>query len=225
MIWGILLKVVFACQEFFEGNSNAVELGIYPELVKSSCFVQLAKEGNWTLLEYMLDNPTKDADLSEALDLLTQYKKTLYRISSLLDTPSTIQESPASFRWAQSLTDLYLEFRFSHRIDTAGCSEIHNLSYTITDTTLTLSGKCLLSGHKILFSSKFSFFKPILSSSLEVNKELPGWISFKAKKKDSPDLWKTIYSGQKPSGMSLWHDMQESFQRSIDKHKKKKSEL
>lgn len=225
MIWAILFKVVLACEEFFEEHPNFKELGLYPEVVKGSCLLHLAKEGKWALLEYLLDNPSKDEDISEVLDLLTKQKKTLSRISSLLQLSSTIQESNCSFRWAQSLSDLYIEFRFSHRIDTAGCTEIHNLSYSITNTTLNLSGKCLLSGHKILFSSAITFLKPVLNQTAEVNKDLPGWISFKLSKKISPDVWKTIYSGTKPNGMSLWHDMQDSFQGSIDKYKKKKGEL
>jgi hypothetical protein len=208
-----------SCEGIVSGP--CVELGKYPKIIQSSCFKTLIKNGNLTKLEFLLDSPEKEADITEAFDLLTQYKKTLGRISNLLDVPENIQTSSASFRWAQSLTDIYIEVRFSHRIDTAGCVDIHDLTYEVLQKHLKVEGKCLLSGHKIRFVLDFDLLKEIIPKDYEVNKEVQGRVSFKLKKKKSPDVWNVVYSGQKPFGMSLWHDMQDDFQKSIDKFKRK----
>jgi hypothetical protein len=179
------------------------------------------KSSNWSNLSYILENPSKEADMTEALDLLTHYKKTLTQILSFLEIPSSIQTSSASFRWAQSLSEVFIEVRFSHRIDTAGCVEIHDLDYKVQEKHLKVTGKCLLSGHKIIFVLDFDLFKEVISQEAQVEKGVQGRLSFKLKKKKSPDVWNAVYSGVKPSGMSLWHDMQENYQKSIEKFKRK----
>jgi hypothetical protein len=48
-------------------------------------------------------------------------------------------------RWAQSVDKIYLDVKFSHRMDAAGCSAIEDVSVVFEDNIVHVKGKCNMS--------------------------------------------------------------------------------
>ncbi|OMJ95998.1 hypothetical protein SteCoe_372 [Stentor coeruleus] len=216
-----LIALGAACQGFFELNPNAINENQYPSDVTSECIIGYIGQNKWDIVNYLLATFKEDTDLTQVIDYLSQQKKQLTKIINLLDVPVESQNVPPSFRWAQSTTHIYIDVKFSHRIDAAGCVDIHNFSQKVSEKHLSVEGQCIMSGHKILFDLELDFFKEVDENDVEVNEGNSGRLEFKIAKKKTPDVWKTLYEGEKPKTISIWYDMQETFKKQLDAYHKK----
>lgn len=158
----------------------------------------------------------------------TEYKKKLEKISKVLNVKKEQTASPA-FQWAQSSEWLLLDVKFAHRFDAPGCLDIRSLQVNITDTHLSLSAICLMSGEQIKYVLEFAFFKPALSDKSGYKNTSAGRVTVNIRKKEKGE-WTIPMSGKKPQNMQVWFEMREKTQGELERFleeekKKKKSDL
>ena len=156
-------------------------------------------------------------DLAPLMATLKSQKHWMLKLANRLRVEPEAQVVKPSFRWAQSLTHVFLDVKYSHRIDSAGCSELYEKHYDLTASRLTFHGKCLHSNHKLEFRLDLDFFDVVLPETSTVNENLAGRIEFQLQKALQPAVWDQLYAGsEKPPNMSLWWDMQNFYADEIE---------
>lgn len=177
-----------------------------------SCISGQIKQGKWDEAEYLISKAdSSKIDLNPVSTNLNAYKRSLSKLISVLGVEKDPQILKPSFRWAQSLSHIYLDIKFSHRMDAAGCIEVYDKVIDIKENSVDFAAKCIHSNHKLKFELTLPLFEKIDPESSEINDSLTGRLELKLPKVNAPSLWPFVYSGEKPPNMSTWWDMQEYF--------------
>ncbi|CAG9316329.1 unnamed protein product [Blepharisma stoltei] len=224
MFFLTLLHVSFGllCEDMFEQAYDLKDIiaqQIVPEHLSAQCISSYIKKGAYEEAEYLISKAgSSKVDLNSVMNLLLSYKRSIASLTSLFDVENEPQIVKPSFRWAQSLTHIYLDIKFSHRFDSAGCTHVYDKIIKVKKDHLEFSAKCIYSKQKLQFELNLPFYEVIDTRYTETNEILTGRLEIKIQKWKAPSVWPQIYSGEKPQNMSPWWDMQEQFNEQLKQH-------
>lgn len=143
-------------------------------------------------------------------------KRKLEKLITSLDNTSTIQVVSPAYQWAQSPDIVYLDIKFSHRLDSPGCLEIISPEVSISETRLTFSGHCARSTQRIKLDLDLEFFTEINAEESTYSFTSVGRLNVNIKKKEAIS-WPKPMKGKKPNNVHTWWEMKEKFQKAMNK--------
>ena len=217
------------CNEFYpiiklqeKEISNYITKNINNLLSNShSCIDLLISKGKLSSLDkYLSLLKLNNINFKDSLlSSINKFKKKISDINTKFKyNEKDYQIISPSFKWAQSLNEIFIEIKFSHRFDSPGCIEINNLKVSITKNTVNLIGYCILGDIPI----KINFHIETLFEIDDKNSThgffgLVGRYQFTLKKKISGQYWEKLLSKNNPTflNMGIWFEMKEKYENEI----------
>ena len=204
--------------------TSTIEKNIKSLLKNSSnCINTLIKNVKLLSLEKYLSLLKKNKiNFSSSLEIsINSFKKKLEDIHNKYKySLNEYQIISPAFQWAQSLNDIYIEIKFSHRLDSPGCLELNNLNVTIKNESVNLIGYCILGDVPIKINFYIETFQEIdFENSTHGFYGLIGKYQIKLRKKNSGMFWdKLLKDGSVNfSNMGIWFEMKEKFENETKK--------
>jgi len=128
-----------------------------------------------------------------------------------------------AFKWAQSLDNIFIETKFSHRLDAPACIDILDQKIKITEKHLNLTAKCRRGDDTLHFKLFLNFYDNVNVSASSWEKQSMGRIYIHLKKKILPNRWAKLYMNDeedKPGRVQLWKEMHEKYEKSLENYAK-----
>lgn len=148
------------------------------------------------------------------LEDLENTKKTNKNLITTIENKAYQLVSPA-FQWAQSPNKVYLNIKFSHRLEAPGCNSIKDSIVNITETKVFFLGFCEKSSQNIKFLLDLDLFKKIVVNESSFSFGSVGKLNFELSKKRG-DIWDLPVKGKKPKNMHIWWEMKNKFAKEMD---------
>ena len=177
----------------------------------------LVKSGNFKVLDYFLIELNKRGvkfrdSLNMAINNVQRKLEDLHNKFRFEDTE--FQKVSPAFQWAQSMTHVYIQIKFTHRHDAPGCLEIKNQSIEIYKNMFYFKGYCVLGDVPIKFELNLELFA-------DVNKEESTWdfssvgrFQITLKKQMSQMYWDRLLrdAAENIHNMKVWFEMRAKFE-------------
>ena len=106
---------------------------------------------------------------------------------------------------------VYLDVKFSHRLDAPGCLEVKNAAVSITENKVTFSGSCARSTQRIKLELELELFEEIDAENSDYSFTSVGRLNVNLKKKEIA-AWPKPMKGKKPNNVHTWWEMKEKYQ-------------
>lgn len=139
-------------------------------------------------------------------------KRKLEKLISALENSVNVQVVAPALQWAQSPTMLFLDIKFSHRLDAPGCLEVKDPLVTITENKLTFTGTCARSTQRIRLDLDLEFYLPVVVEESEYSFTSVGRLNVNLKKNEE-NAWPKPMKGKKPTNVHTWWEMKEKYQK------------
>ena len=194
-----------------------------------NCIDILIKNGKIDPLDvYLSELAKKGIRYRESLEMsINTMKKTLEEIHNKhrFDEVEYQTVFPA-FQWAQSMDDVFLELKFSHRHDTPGCLEMKNMNVDIQNNTVTFVGYCVLGDVPIKIDFFINTWKGINITESSHRFGSAGRYQITLRKAESGMYWdKLLADGSPiPTNMRVWFEMKDKFEEQLKKCEEKDEE-
>jgi len=126
-------------------------------------------------------------------------------------------------QWAQNMSDIFLEVKFSHRHDSPGCLEVDNLNINIKKNKLYLSAECVLGEIPIIFEINFTCLYELDESASSHKPGSVGRHQLRIRKKKNR-YWERLLLNESdtPSNMRIWFEMKNKYGEEMKKYEKEK---
>ena len=124
-------------------------------------------------------------------------------------------------QWAQSMNQVFLHIKFSHRHDAPGCPEVKNLNIDILPNELYLTAYCIQADIPIKFELRLPFYVEVAPEESKHNHESNGRYVFTLGKKQTGMYWDRLTRRPEdlPKSAKVWIEMQEKYKKEIDHYK------
>jgi hypothetical protein len=143
-------------------------------------------------------------------------KRKLEKFITALEHSSTMQVVSPAYQWAQSPSMIFLDVKFSHRLDSPGCLEVTNPEVQITESKLTFTANCARSTQRIRLSLEMEFYTQINAEESSYSFTSVGRLNVNLKKKED-SAWPKPMKGRKPNNVHTWWEMKEKYQKVMNK--------
>ena len=136
-------------------------------------------------------------------------------------TKKEYQKVIPAVQWAQNMSDIFLEVKFSHRHDSPGCLEVNNLNITILNNTIFLNAECVLGDIPIFFELNFKCLYDFDKNMSSFEPGSVGRYQLRIKKKESK-YWDRLLLDENdtPSNLRVWFEMKNKYDDQIKKYEK-----
>lgn len=122
-----------------------------------------------------------------------------------------------AFQWAQSPNKIFLDVKFSHRIDSPPCIKLNNLDVKIEPTNVRVKGDCEHTGQSVIYKLDLNLWNHVDPEKSTYNTENRGHLFINLVKKDSPSYWPLPIAGKnRPKNMHVWWSMKEKYEDDMD---------
>ena len=186
--------------------------------IEESCIAHALRH-DWLEAAYQLIITAvyDDQQLSPALlEQIKEKQKKLNKLSIATESNKKYQVISPAFQWAQSLKNVFLDVKPSHRLDAPGCNDLRESVVNITESTFSFSAKCVRSGSKIKILLEFELFGKVVVEESSHNFTPLGRLHVNLKKYRG-DIWTIPVKGKKPGNMNIWWEMKEKYEEEISK--------
>ena len=193
-----------------------------------SCIDILVKNGKLEELDYYLNELAKKGiKYRENLSLsVNTMKKQLEEIHNKhrFEVKEYQKMSP-SFRWAQSLDNIYIEIKYSNRHDSPGCLEIKDMNIDIKNDSLTFEGYCVLADVPIKIDFHIETYQGINVIECSHGEGSVGRYQIRLRKKER-SYWKKLLKDEfpVPNNMRIWIEMKEKYEQELKEYEKNEEE-
>ena len=126
-------------------------------------------------------------------------------------------------QWAQNMSHVFLEVKFSHRHDSPGCLEVNNLSINITNNSLILNAECILGDIPIKFELDFLCLNEFDSNMSQYRPGSVGRYQLFIKKKVNK-YWERLLLNESdtPTNLRIWFEMKNKYDEQLRRYEKNK---
>lgn len=204
--------------KYYNENNLIQSITLEFESIKaesSNCIKQLLLSGNFKALEaystLLNDNNIKfKEDLRSAINNIEAQLDDIANKFSFNE--EDFQKVVPSLRWAQSLNNVFIQIKFSHRLDTPGCTEVENIRTLIDDTYVSLIADCVLSDIPIRFNLNLPLINPIDKRKSSFINKLSG--AYFDLIKQNAKYWPNIISVENKkeyNQIAIWYEMKDKY--------------
>lgn len=186
------------------------------------CIDMLLNSGNYNSAEYLMDhlllNKVKFRDsLKKSVTNIEVAMKELY--NKYRFDEEDFQVVVPAIQWAQSLNQVFLHIKFSHRHDSPGCAEVKNLNIDLLPNELYMTAYCVQADIPIKFELKLPFFVPIAPEESKHSEEANGRYVFSLMKGQTGMFWDRLVHNPEdyPKNTKMWLEMHEKYKNEVEK--------
>lgn len=160
------------------------------------CLEYTCQKHFFNIAEFLIEQyyAKKDIDTLEVIDkqfnLLKRKQSKLHK--DLAREDRNVYVIKPAFKWAQSLDNVFIETKFSHRIDAPACSDIFDQKIKITEKHLNLTAKWRRGDDTLMYKLHLNLFDNIDVKASSWEKQSMGRIYIHLKKKIKPNRWSTF---------------------------------
>ena len=191
------------------------------------CLENTCQKHYFKLSEFLIEDyySKNDIDTLEVIDkqiaILNRNQSSLHKELAREDRDLLIIK-PA-FKWAQSLDNVFIETKFSHRLDAPACVDTFDQKIKITESYVNLTAKCRRGDDTLLYQVYLNLFDKINVKESKWEKQAMGRIYINLKKKISPNRWTKLYLNEeeKPGKAYLWKEIHEKHEEKLDEYAKR----
>lgn len=202
-------------------ESELMQMSLSSELIDEKC-IFLALNQGWldTAYSLILSGTYKNQEFSSDLKSYSRnLKKNLEKITTLAEKKSSkFQTVNPAFQWAQSTTAIFLDIKFSHRLETSACSSIYDLDVKILPDRFLFSAKCIRSGQNVRLLLEYEHYGEIVPEDSKYTQLKSGRVSVEIKKAKE-EVWDLPMKGKKPSNMHIWWEVREKYETKVNELK------
>lgn len=189
----------------------------------SSCIGLLLSSGNYETATFYLEElaarkvPFKGL-LKKSINDIEFELKDLY--NKYRFSENEFQKVTPVVQWAQSMNNVFLEIKFSHRHDSPGCPEVKNLQVDLSPNSLYLTSYCIQADIPIKFELTLPFFVPINSEESKHDHASNGRYIFNILKGKTGMYWDRLVPevSDYPKHTKLWLDMHEKYKHELEQY-------
>lgn len=188
-----------------------------------TCLEYACSKHFFNMAEFLIEQyySKNDIDTMEVIEnqiaLLKRKQSKLYKDLARQDKEAMLIK-PA-FKWAQSLDNIFIETKFSHRLDAPSCIDILDQKIKITEKYLNLTAKCRRGDDTLHYSLFLNFYDNVNVTASSWEKQSMGRIYIHLKKKIYPNRWTKLFMNteddDKPGRVQLWKEMHEKYEKSL----------
>jgi len=223
-------KIYESCDEAIEDTSDDLELesalkaNIEPfKKNYSECLERMLSTGNYQSSEYLINHlhnqKIKFRDsLKKIVGQVEMNMKELYN-KYRFDEEDFQRVSPA-LQWAQSMNQIFVQIKFSHRHDAPGCPEVKNLQVDLNPKELYLSAYCIQTDIPIKFEIRLPFYGEISPEESKHDHTANGRYIFTITKSQSGTYWERLVkeNSDYPKNTKMWLEMHEKHKTELEKY-------
>jgi hypothetical protein len=127
-----------------------------------------------------------------------------------------------ALKWAQSLDNVFIETKFSHRLDSPACVDIIDQKIKITEKYVNLTARCRRGDDTLLYHLHLNLYDNINVTASSWEKQSMGRIYIHLKKKTKPKRWNNLYHNKddKPGRVMLWKEIHDKYAKSLEDYAK-----
>ena len=198
----------------------------FPQMKDDStyCIEHLLKTSNYKALETYVTN-LNDAGikfretLSNSINSIEKQLTDIY--NKYKYTKTEYQKVIPAVQWAQNMSDIFLEVKFSHRHDSPGCLEVNNLNINIFNNTVLLTAECVLGDIPIIFEMNFKCLHDFDKNMSSFQPGSVGRYQLRIKKKENK-YWDRLLLDENdtPSNLKTWFEMKNKYDEQMKKYEK-----
>lgn len=218
LFYFLLISRTLSCPDFQSESQLLSYVDENPSSLESCAEQALNK--NWFDCVFTLINSSIFSDSTFSESFKAQVKSKRKYIETLITKASSwgkMNTMTPAMQWAQSPNTTYIEIKYSHRLDSPGCSVINDLKVDISSNHFYFSGNCMRSNQKVRFLLEFDTFAtvdPELSSYQDGNN---GKLQVQLRKMNDTEVWELPLKGKKPANLHIWWEMKEKFKKDMNK--------
>lgn len=142
--------------------------------------------------------------------------KELTSLKTFIESTLPMNTVLPAFQWAQSLTEILLNVKFSHKIDAPATLNVEPLNVTITSNSLYL----LASDSRKNFKLEFDLFSEIVPEECHYQLASVGRMTFNLKKAKAPIVWSKLSNNTAVKSSQRWWAMVEKYASEIEAFEK-----
>ena len=192
----------------------------------SYCIQYLLKTSNYNALEvYVTQLNDAGIKFRETLsNSINSIEKELTEIYNKYKyKKEEYQKVVPAVQWAQNMTYIFLEIKFSHRHDSPGCLEVNDLYINISNNSLLLNAECILGDIPIKFELDFECLYEFDQNMSTYKPGSVGRYQLFIKKKENK-YWDRLLLNETdtPSNLRVWFEMKNKYDEQIKKYEKNK---
>ena len=192
----------------------------------SYCIQYLLKTSNYNALEvYVTQLNDAGIKFRETLsNSINSIEKELTEIYNKYKyKKEEYQKVVPAVQWAQNMTHIFLEIKFSHRHDSPGCLEVNDLYINISNNSLLLNAECILGDIPIKFELDFECLYEFDQNMSTYKPGSVGRYQLFIKKKENK-YWDRLLLNETdtPSNLRVWFEMKNKYDEQIKKYEKNK---
>ena len=133
-------------------------------------------------------------------------------------TEEEFQKVTPVIQWAQSLNNVFLHVKFSHRHDSPGCPEVQNLQIDLIPSKLYLTAYCIQTDTPIKFELVLPFFVEVNVEETKHDHTANGRYIFNMPKAKGGMFWDRLVANIEdyPKHSKIWLDMHEKYKSEIE---------
>ena len=190
----------------------------------SYCIQYLLKTSNYNALEvYVTQLNDAGIKFRETLsNSINSIEKELTEIYNKYKyKKEEYQKVVPAVQWAQNMTHIFLEIKFSHRHDSPGCLEVNDLYINISNNSLLLNAECILGDIPIKFELDFECLYEFDQNMSTYKPGSVGRYQLFIKKKENK-YWDRLLLNETdtPSNLRVWFEMKNKYDEQIRKYEK-----
>ena len=191
----------------------------------SYCIEYLLKTSNYIALEtYVTKLNDEGIKFRETLsNSINSIEKELNEIYNKYKyKKEEYQKVIPAVQWAQNMSHIFLEVKFSHRHDSPGCLEVNDLNINITNNSLLLNAECILGDIPIKFELDFNCLNEFDKNMSQYKPGSVGRYQLFIKKKENK-YWERLLLNESdtPTNLRIWFEMKNKYDDQIKKYEKK----
>lgn len=187
------------------------------------CLSNAAEKHFFNVGEFLIEDyygkqkiDTLDA-VEEKFNDLKLKQQSLHRVLSRAD--SDLNVITPIFKWAQSLNEIFIESKYSHRIDSPSCSDIFDQKIKITENFLNLTAKCRRPEETVMFKLDIQFMEKVSVKKSKWEKQSLGRIIITLNKKAKPKRWGRLFmNAENPPKNFLWTEKHDLYEEELNHH-------
>lgn len=191
----------------------------------SRAFETMVKEGSWTCaLQYITaTKPDALLQLKTTLDMeQRRITASIAELKSAIEAALPTSSIVPAFQWCQSTTHIYMNIKFSHKLDAPATLNVETDDVTITDSHFHLSASAVKGSSKN-FKLDLPLWAPIVPANSSYSMASVGRMSVTFMKEKGDVKWPKLvpnkFNVQKQLGKSVlhfWHEQHEKYAEDLD---------
>ena len=183
------------------------------------CIEYLLKTSNYNALETYVTK-LNDAGIKFRETLSNSINSIETQLTDIYNkykyTKKEYQKVIPAVQWAQNMSDIFLEVKFSHRHDSPGCLEVNNLNLTIYNNTIFLTAECVLGDIPIFFEMNFKCLYDFDKNMSSFEPGSVGRYQLRIKKKENKYWDRLLFDeNDTPSNLRIWFEMKNKYDEQI----------